>query len=171
MLRALDIFTEMGRTDFVSIADRLNQHPDGEVAAAALRARTAVLPAKELLLERLGDRSQQVSVTALIALMARGWIEPAEAEPRLAAALADKSWETAAELARAIAKVAPKRGTFQEMEDRFDDLLVELDQLAPRPQRRPRPRPPRSPLERRTRHLRFPMERRTSAFVSRWPAR
>ena len=130
VLRALDLFTEMGRTDFVSIADRLNQHPDGEVAAAALRARTAVLPAKELLLERLGDRSDHVSVTALIALMARGWIDANEAEPRLARALASKSWETAAELARAVAKVAPKRGKFQEMEERFDDLLVQLDALA-----------------------------------------
>jgi ATP:ADP antiporter, AAA family len=131
VLRALEIFAEMGRTDFVPIADRLNRHPDREVAAAALRARTAVLPAKELLLERLADTCEEISVTALIALMARGWIEPEEADRRLAAALATKSWHTAAELARAVGTVAPKRGSHQAMEDRFDDLLVEIDQLAP----------------------------------------
>jgi AAA family ATP:ADP antiporter len=131
VMRALEIFTEMGRTDFVSIADRLNSHPDREVAAAALRARTAVLPAKELLLERLGDDCAQVSVTALVALMARGWIAPDEADRRLDAAVASKSWETIAELARAVRAIAPKRGTDDPVEDRFDDLLIQLDELAP----------------------------------------
>src|SRR4029079_5272832 len=101
VLRSLEIFTEMGRTDFVSIADRLNGHPDREVAAAALRARTAVLANKLLLQERLADTCPQVSVTALIALMARGWISEDEAVPRLDAAMKAKSWQTAAELARA----------------------------------------------------------------------
>jgi len=131
VLRSLEIFTEMGRADFVSIADRLNSHPDGEVAAAALRARTAVLPNKELLIERLGDSCTQVSITALVALMARGWIDIEEADRRLAEATAAKSWETAAELARAVRTVAPKRGTDEAVEKRFDDLLISLDELAP----------------------------------------
>lgn len=131
VLRALEIFTEMGRTDFVSIADRLNGHPDREVAAAALRARTAVLPNKELLLDRLGDACMQVSVTALVALMARGWIEQDDAQQRLDVAVRSKSWQTAAELARAIRAVAPKRGTESEVEDAFDDLLIKLDEIAP----------------------------------------
>ena len=131
VLRSLDIFTDLGRSDFVSIADRLNRHPDGAVAAAALRARTAVLPAQELLKERLGDTSPQVSVTALIALMARGWIDLEDADRRLEAALTTKSSECAAELARAIRAMAPKRGANAQVEDRFDDLLVRLDQLAP----------------------------------------
>jgi ATP:ADP antiporter, AAA family len=131
VLRALDIFTEMGRTDFVSIADRLNGHPDREVAAAALRARTAVLPNKELLLDRLADSCAQISSTALIALMARGWIEPEEADRRLQEALASRSWETAAELARAVRAVAPVRTENDAIEDRFDDLLLELEKLAP----------------------------------------
>ncbi|HSO40642.1 MAG TPA: MFS transporter [Labilithrix sp.] len=130
VLRALDMFTEMGRTDFVSIADRLNGHPDGEVAAAALRARTAVLPAKELLLERLGDRSPRVSVTALVALMAREWLDAEDASARLATVLEDKWWQTTAELARAVGIVAPRRGTNAALDDRFDDLLVAIDALA-----------------------------------------
>jgi AAA family ATP:ADP antiporter len=131
VMRALDIFTEMGRTDFVSIADRLNGHPDREVAAAALRARTAVLPNKELLVERLADACTQVSITALVALMARGWIDVADADKRIEAVMATKSWQTAAELARAIRAVAPKRGVDEVLEDRFDDLLLEIDELAP----------------------------------------
>ncbi len=131
VLRALDIFQEMGRTDFVSIADRLDSHPDGEVAAAALRARTAVAPVKELLLQRLGDRSPRVSVTALVALMARGWIEQVEADERLAAVLESHGWSVAAELARAVGIIAPPRGADPVLDDRFDDLLIAIDAHAP----------------------------------------
>ena len=130
VLRALDIFTEMGRTDFVSIADRLNGHPDREVAAAALRARTAVLPDKTLLLERLDDACPQVSITALVALMARGWIDLAKANERIAVVAKAHRWQTVAELARAIRAVAPKRGTDDAVEDRFDELLITLDEGA-----------------------------------------
>ncbi|MDB4945362.1 MAG: lyase domain protein repeat-containing protein [Labilithrix sp.] len=131
VLRALDLFQEMGRTDFIPIADRLNRHPDREVAAAALRARTAVQPSQSLLLTRLADSCAQVSVTALVALMARGWMDAADAEARLSAALASRSAETAAELARAVRTVALKRGADDAVEDRFDRLLLELDALAP----------------------------------------
>jgi len=127
VIRALEIFTERGRTDFVSIADRLNGHPDREIAAAALRARTAVAPDRELLLKRLDEPCHQVSANALIALMARGWIDAGEADRRLGLALEDGSWHTASELARAIRIIAPVRGDVTAMEDRFDRLLVELD--------------------------------------------
>jgi AAA family ATP:ADP antiporter len=131
VMRSLEIFTDMGRVDFVSIADRLNSHPDREVAAAALRARTAVLPNKELLLDRLSDTCPQVSVTALVALMARGWIDEASAEARLEEVMKANSWATAAELARAVRTVAPKQGTPGPFDDRFDELLIQVDNLAP----------------------------------------
>jgi len=131
VMRALEIFTEMGRTDFVSIADRLNSHPDREVAAAALRARTAALPDQQMLLERVDDSCAQVAVTALVALMARGWIDLADADKRLAEANKSRSWQTAAELARAIRSVAPVRRTDEAVEDRFDDLLLEIDEASP----------------------------------------
>jgi|GEM_PF-204767 len=130
VLRALEIFTEMGRTDFVSIADRLNDHPDREVAAAALRARTAVSPDRALLERRAADTCTQVAVTGLVALMARGWIEEADAERRIAEVLASKSWLSAAELARAVRSVAPRRGADEAIADRFDELLLQLDDLA-----------------------------------------
>ena len=86
VMRALEIFTEMGRTDFVSIADRLNSHPDRDVAAAALRARTAVLPDKQMLLERarrrvpagLGHRARRADG----ARMDRRRPTPTDASPR-----------------------------------------------------------------------------------------
>lgn len=134
VLRSLDIFTEMGRTDFVSIADRLNSHPDREVAAAALRARTAVMPFRPLLEERVADDCPQVSITALVALMARGWVEPEATDRRLADVMKSNSWQTAAELARAIRAIAPTRGprsSVEAFDERFDDILLELDELAP----------------------------------------
>ena len=131
VMRALEIFTDMGRTDFVSIADRLNGHPDRAVAAAALRARTAVLPHKELLVERLDDGCPQIAATALIALMARGWIDAADAESRLTETMSAKSWQTAAEIARAIRTIASRQGSRSAIDDRLDDLLIELDRLAP----------------------------------------
>ena len=101
----------MGRVDFVSIADRLNGHPDREVAAAALRARTAVL-AEQGAAPRAPrpTRARRSRSTALVALMARGWIDEADADARLAKAMHTKSWQTAAELARAIRAVAPRQG-------------------------------------------------------------
>jgi hypothetical protein len=120
----------MGRTDFVPVADRLDSHPDREVAAAALRARTAVQPVRELLLRRLDETCTQVSVTALVALMSRGWIELDSANERLEKLMERKSWQTAAELARAIRTVGLERGADLATQERFDSILIELDQLA-----------------------------------------
>ena len=132
VLRALEIFTQRGRADFVSIADRLNGHPDRDVAAAALRARTSVAPDRKLLEERLADPCNQVSATALIALIARGWIEPAEADRRVRQAIATRSWQTAAELARTIRDVGVAEEAGQDgsppraSNERFEDLLIQL---------------------------------------------
>ncbi|HVH40816.1 MAG TPA: hypothetical protein VM925_00690 [Labilithrix sp.] len=126
VLRALQLFTELGRTDFVSIADRLNGHPDREVAAAALRARTAVLPDRLLLEKRLEEPCPQVSATALVALVARDWIDAAEADRRLESVLANRSWQTAAELARAIRDIGTDGHTSETAGRRFDALLIRL---------------------------------------------
>lgn len=131
VLRALGIFTTRGRTDFVSIADRLNGHPDREVAAAALRARTAVSPDKALLLTRLNEKCMQVSATALVALMARGWIEDDEADTRLEGALAKRSWVMAAELARSIRDISTAASGDPEIDERLDALLIRLAREAP----------------------------------------
>lgn len=74
VLRALDLFVEAGRIDFVPIADRLRQHPDAEVRAAALRARTAVQPDEAVLRQAQDDPSPLVRATALVGLAASGWV-------------------------------------------------------------------------------------------------
>ena len=126
VLRALHLFRQGGRTDFVSIADRLDRHPDREVAAAALRARTAVAPDRALLERRFADSCPRVSATALVALMARDWIEPDEADRRIRESLATRSWQTAAELARAIRDIADEEATSAWARERFDELLIGL---------------------------------------------
>jgi len=74
VLRALDIFAASGRADFVPVADRLLSHEDARVRAAALRARTAVKPDEALLRRALTDPDSLVSATALVGLVAGGWM-------------------------------------------------------------------------------------------------
>lgn len=126
VLRALELFTQHGRRDFVSIADRLDGHPDRAVAAAALRARTAVAPDQKLLEARLGSACPQVAVTALVALMARDWIGVKEVDARLAEVLGEGAWSTIAELARAIRGVAAERRPGGTFEARFDEILITI---------------------------------------------
>lgn len=132
VLRALEIFTQHGRADFVPIADRLNAHPDREVAAAALRARTSVLPDRALLESRLDDRCAQVAATALISLITRGWIELEDGQRRVREAIKTRSWQTAAELARAIRDIGARVSPEMTPSDAkatlafFDEVLVRL---------------------------------------------
>jgi len=126
VLRTLELFARRGRSDFVPIADRLNGHPDREVAAAALRARTAVAPDRKLLERRLGDKCAQVSATALIALIARDWIDEREADRRIREVIASRSWQTAAELARAVRDVAGGDGISRSAGQKLDELMIRL---------------------------------------------
>lgn len=128
VLRALEIFSQMKRTDFVPIADRLDGHPDREVAAAALRARTAVLPDEKLLRAKLDGPCLQVSATALISLMARGWMEKEEAEERLKAVFQARRPAAIAEMARAIRDVAAGEGG--PLAEMFDTMLLKIAERA-----------------------------------------
>ena len=73
VLRALEIFESAGRKDFVALADRLLQHQDSEIRAAALRARTAARPEQDVLRAALEDESPLVRATAAVNLVAAGW--------------------------------------------------------------------------------------------------
>ena len=130
VLRALELFTAQGRKDFVPIADRLNAHPDRDVAAAALRARAAVAPDKKVLEERIQDACGQVSATALAALVANGWMTAEEGDVRLEKALAARSWRTSLEFVRAIRVVARTRSANAHLEDKLDALLVRIAEQA-----------------------------------------
>ena len=74
--RALELFETSGRTDFVPVADRLLDHADPEVRAAALRARSAAKPEQAVLTKAMDDPSPIVRATALVGLVSGGWAPP-----------------------------------------------------------------------------------------------
>jgi HEAT repeat protein len=73
VLRALEVFSRSGRTDFMPIAARLADHAEPEVRAAALRARWTVQREERPLREALHDPSTLVRATALSGLFSSGW--------------------------------------------------------------------------------------------------
>jgi AAA family ATP:ADP antiporter len=101
VLRALELFDEVGRTDFLPVADRLIQHPDPEVRAAALRALATGEPDDERLRAALGDESPVVRATALALRLAE--TPPGEdAGPLVEVILGERDPEARRALARAI---------------------------------------------------------------------
>ncbi len=103
VLRALETFAGEGRSDFLPVADRLLRRADPEIRAAALRARTRVLPDETPLRAADADPSPLVRATALAGLVAAGWA--GEEGPRqLDALLAEGGAEAELALARAIAQ-------------------------------------------------------------------
>src|SRR5207245_5712876 len=79
--RALELFETSGRTDFVPVADRLLDHADPEVRAAALRARSAAKPEQSVLAKAMEDPSAVMRATALVGLVPGGWA-PAGSRPQ-----------------------------------------------------------------------------------------
>ncbi len=108
VLRALEIFAEEGRDDFVPIADRLLSHADPEVRAAALRARAKVAWDEALLGARLEDPHPELRATALVALLGRGSLEAEEGRRKLTAMLEDPDPVVRSAMGRAMAE-APTR--------------------------------------------------------------
>lgn len=102
VLKALALFAREGRTDFVPVADRLLQHADHEVRAAALRARARVRPDPELLRAACADPSPLVRATAAVGRVALDSEAPG-ARLTLEELLAGGDEQTAIALARAIA--------------------------------------------------------------------
>jgi hypothetical protein len=116
VLKALQLFAAEARTDFVPVADRLLQHADPEIRAAALRARTRVQPDEPLLLAACADPSPLVRATAAVGRVAGGW-EGDTAQQTLEDLVQGGDEQTAAALARAIAaQPAPV----------FEDVLLRL---------------------------------------------
>ena len=116
VLRSLELFSAGGRSDFVPIAERLDGHPDPEVRAAALRARSTVKSDEAALRAASQDGSPLVRATALVGLVGGGWIAD-EAQTLLDGLRAANSPEGQRALARAIAH---QPGPV------FEDLLLEL---------------------------------------------
>ncbi len=104
VLRALDIFVRERRTDFVPVADRLLEHGDPEIRAAALRARAAVEHDPRFLESLLGDSADEIRATALVALVARSDLSGEDAR-RALDELAEKGPASRGALARAIGEI------------------------------------------------------------------
>ena len=120
VLRALDHFARSGRADFVPVADRLLNHADEEVRAAAVRARTAGQRDEGVLRAAAKDGSPLVQATALVGLVAGGWVTD-EAQETVDCLLESPGPEARRALARALR---------QQPVAAFDDLLVQLAETA-----------------------------------------
>jgi ATP:ADP antiporter, AAA family len=116
VLRAFDLFTRSGRTDFVPVADRLLSHPDDDLRAAALRARTVAAPDEDVLRAAFADPSLLVKATALVGLVAGGWVTD-EAQKTLDDLLGSPTPEARRVLARALR---------QQPVPAFEPLLLQL---------------------------------------------
>ena len=119
VLRALELFETSGRSDFVPVADRLLDHADPELRAAALRARSAAMPDEALLRKGLDDPSPVVRATALVGLVAGGWLPKSTGLDELL-----RTAEAQAALARAIRR---------QPSPAFEDALLALAE-APSPE-------------------------------------
>jgi AAA family ATP:ADP antiporter len=101
VLKALEVFEDSGRTDFVPVAERLLGHADPEVRAAALRILSAAAPDEARLRAAIGDASHLVRATALASLLAG--VDPAEdAGPLVDVILSDRTVEARRALARVV---------------------------------------------------------------------
>lgn len=102
VLRAIEIFVQAKRHDFVSVAVRLLDHSDPEVRAAALRGVASVEPDEAILRSVLEDKSPAVRSTALVSLVSGGWIEGEDAHRALRAIVEHGTPEAKRALAAAI---------------------------------------------------------------------
>src|SRR5262249_52733055 len=90
-------------------ADRLLEHGDDEVRAAVLGLRTARHPDEALLRRHLRDaRSPAVRCTALIGLLAGGFVDDAEAPAALRTVLETATAHSAAALGHALGELPPR---------------------------------------------------------------
>jgi len=94
--RALELFSAEGRDDMLPLAERLLEHPDKTVQAAAMRAITTVRPDPALLQRASESASPDVAVTALVALAASGTLPAHEVVARLEPFLTDGAADAAA---------------------------------------------------------------------------
>jgi AAA family ATP:ADP antiporter len=118
VVRALAFFAQVGRKNVVPVIDRLLEHDSARVRAAAVAARSVLLPDARLLNLRLSmEDSPEVRATIVVQLIAAGEILGAEAKDRLETLLARGSAATRVALAEAIA-LRGARG--------FTDVLARL---------------------------------------------
>lgn len=111
VLRALEVFERADRTDCLPIIGRLLEHPNAEVRAGALRIRSRAHPEKRELEAAMNDESSIVRATALVAMIAEGWIAGENASELVVAVLREHQLSGCSALVRAIR--GRKSGNFQ----------------------------------------------------------
>lgn len=80
LVRALDLFAQVGRKDVLPLIDRLLRNDQVEVRTAALRARIQLEPEQATLRRFLASTARpELGATALVGLMTNGWIDLDEA--------------------------------------------------------------------------------------------
>ncbi len=81
LVRAMDLFAQVGRNDVLPLVDRLLSHGDTEVRTAALRARIQMQPVESGLRRFVdSDPRPELAATALVGLMTHGWVDLAAAK-------------------------------------------------------------------------------------------
>jgi AAA family ATP:ADP antiporter len=101
VIRALDLFLDAGRSDFLPLAERILSHGDAGARGAALRALSVLKPDKDALSRALEDPAPEVKVTAGVALLA-GEEERPEVMRLLEEMASDGAKEVRIALAKAI---------------------------------------------------------------------
>jgi AAA family ATP:ADP antiporter len=101
-VRAVMLLGESERDDVPQLLESALTHPDGEVRAAALRVRTLRAPDEALLRRHLRDETPAVRCSALVGLVAAGFIDGREAEDALHELLAAATPDACPTLARAL---------------------------------------------------------------------
>ena len=102
VLRALELFGDGERTDFMSVARRLLEREDDEIRAAAMRALSGVMSEDELHRELQGGHPPAVRASVLAALVARGLDADGEARAEIDECVESHEPEVQVALARAI---------------------------------------------------------------------
>ena len=108
----LDLFVRAGREDFLPLVDHLLGHANPLVAAAALRAQSAVRPDEAALRAALSSTVPEIVATALVILGARGWMERDEVITALHAVVDGEQPAAQVALAAAI-RANPQRLFYQ----------------------------------------------------------
>jgi hypothetical protein len=118
VVRALSLFARSGRRNVVPTVDRLLEHDNGRIRAAAIAARSVLQPDEALLRMRLSlEDSPEVRATIMVNLIASEAIVGSDARDALQGLLRHGSAATHIALAEAIARRHASH---------FDDALIDL---------------------------------------------
>lgn len=122
VIRALELFTEAGRTDVLTAGEWLRAHPDPEVRRAFLRAVAALAPVEASLSEGLEDPSPAVRATAVAGLAGVDSTRLGELAPKLDAIARNGTTAERVALAQAAQAIASPV-----LEDALNTLLHDED--------------------------------------------